>query len=97
MKTSDFDIKDYIELRQEATDNICEAFDVEIDPSAAQVLDTIHSTPLGRLLRMIGSLPEIRHEKVCDVRQQIDYGQYNLSENLDLALDRVLEEFVAEN
>ncbi len=96
MKTSDFDIKDYIESRQETTDNICEAFDVEIDPTAAEVLDTIHSTPLGRLLRMIGSLPEIRHEKVFEVRSQIDYGQYNLSENLDVALDRVLEEFVGE-
>ena len=97
MKASDFDIKDYIELRQKQADNICEAFDVEMDPTAAGVLDTIHSTPLGRLLRMIGSLPEIRHEKVFEVRSQIDYGQYNLSENLDLALDRVLEEFVAEN
>jgi len=96
MKASDFDIKKYIELRQETTDSICEAFDVEIDPTAAQVLETIHSTPLGRLLRMIGSLPEIRQEKVCDVRRQIDYGQYNLSENLDVALDRVLEEFIAE-
>jgi negative regulator of flagellin synthesis FlgM len=97
MKASDFDIKDYIELRQKQADDICEAFDVEMDPTAAEVLDTIHSTPLGKLLRMIGSLPEIRHEKVFEVRSQIDYGQYNLSENLDLALDRVLEEFVAEN
>jgi len=96
MNASDFDIKNYIELRQQAADNICEQFDVEIDPTAAEVLEMIHSTPLGRLLRMIGSLPEIRQEKVCDVRRQIDYGQYNLSENLDLALDRVLEEFIAE-
>ncbi len=97
MNASDFDIKNYIELRQQAADEFCEQFvDVEIDPTAAEVLEMIHSTPLGRLLRMIGSLPEIRQEKVCDVRRQIDYGQYNLSENLDLALDRVLEEFIAE-
>lgn len=96
MNASDFDIKNYIELRQQAADNICEAFDVEIDPTAAEVLEMIHSTPLGKLLRMIGSLPEIRQEKVCDIRRQIDYGQYNLSENLDLALDRVLEEFITE-
>jgi len=96
MNASDFDIKNDIDLRQQETDNICEQFDIEIDPTVAEVLETIHSTPLGRLLRMIGSLPEIRQEKVCDVRRQIDYGQYNLSENLDVALDRVLEEFIAE-
>ena len=96
MKASDFDIKNEIDLRQQDTDNICDQFGVEIDPTVSEVLETIHSTPLGRLLRMIGSLPEIRQEKVFDVRRQIDYGQYNLSENLDVALDRVLEEFIAE-
>ena len=97
MKTSDFDIKNYIESRHNLTDNICDSFDVAIDPTASEILDTIHSTPLGRLLRMIGSLPEIRHEKVFEVRSQIDFGKYNLSENLDMALDRVLEAFVGEN
>jgi negative regulator of flagellin synthesis FlgM len=96
MNASNFDIKAYIESRSQLTDNSCEAFDVELDPTAAEVLDTIQSTPLGRLLRMIGSLPEIRHDKVCNIRRQIDYGQYDLSENLDLALDRVLEEFIAD-
>ncbi|HIJ70121.1 MAG TPA: flagellar biosynthesis anti-sigma factor FlgM [Planctomycetes bacterium] len=97
MNTSDFDIKNYIELRKRTEDNICDGFDMEIDPTVGQVLETIHSTPLGRLLRMIGSLPEIRQEKVCEVRRQIDFGQYNMSENLDVALDRVLEEFTAES
>ena len=96
MKAPEFDIKNYIELRKQQTGDFCEPFDVEIDPTAAEVLDTIHSTPLGRLLRMIGSLPEIRQEKVCDVRRQIDFGQYDINENLDVALDRVLEEFIAD-
>ena len=96
MNVSDFDIKSYIELRKQRSDDFCEPFDLEMDPTAAEVLDNIHSTPLGRLLRMIGSLPEIRQEKVCDVRRQIDYGQYDINENLDVALDRVLEEFIAD-
>ncbi|MHC5062158.1 MAG: flagellar biosynthesis anti-sigma factor FlgM, partial [Planctomycetota bacterium] len=90
-------IKSYINTRQRATEDICKAMEVETDPTAAQVLNNIHSTPLGRLLMMIGSLPEIRREKVEDVRRQIDVGQYNISENLDIALDRVLEEFIAED
>jgi negative regulator of flagellin synthesis FlgM len=98
MDTSDFDTKNHhIEVRQRSTDKFCEAFDVETDPTAAEVLETIHSTPLGRLLRMIGSLPEIRHEKVFDVRRQISHGQYDLNDNLDVALDRVLEELITES
>ncbi len=97
MDTSDFDVKNHIDVRQRPTDEFCEPFDVETDPTAAEVLESIHSTPLGRLLRMIGSLPEIRHEKVFDVRRQISHGQYDLSDNLDVALDRVLEELIAES
>ena len=52
------------------------------------------ATPLGQLLKLIGSLPEIRHEKVEGVRQKIDHGQYDIGTNLDAALDKVLEEFL---
>ena len=54
------------------------------------------ATPLGQLLKLIGSLPEIRHEKVQSVRGQIDHGRYDVSTNLDAALDKVLEEFLTE-
>jgi hypothetical protein len=66
------------------------------DPTAGQVYDTMASSPLGRLLGIIGSLPEVRHEKVSDVRRQINRGEYNITDNLDLALDKVLEEFIAD-
>ena len=55
------------------------------------------STPLGQLLKLIGSLPEIRHEKVENVRRRIDHGQYDVNTNLDAALDKVLEEFLTED
>jgi len=45
---------------------------------------------------MISTLPEIRQEKVCNARMQIAKGDYDLGPNLDEALDRVLEEFIAE-
>ena len=66
------------------------------DQTADDVYVTITSSPLCRLLGLISSLPEIRHEKVNDVRRQIDLGEYNISDNLDLALDKVLEEFIAD-
>lgn len=55
------------------------------------------TTPLGQLLKLIGSLPEIRQEKVQNVRGQIDHGQYDVVTNLDAALDKVLEEFLTED
>jgi len=68
----------------------------ETDLVADELMETFTSNPLGRLLSMISSLPEIRHEKVSQVRHQIRLGEYNISENLDVALDRVLEEFIAD-
>jgi hypothetical protein len=97
MNTSDFDVENSINIRPQLTAGFFELFDPEADPAVTEVMESIHATPLGKLLRMIGSLPEIRHEKVFDVRRRIDYGQYDLTDNLDIALDRVLEEFVAEN
>ena len=60
------------------------------------LVESINSTPIGQLLKVIGSLPEIRREKVTDIRKQIDDGHYDIGSNLDAALDLVIEEFIAE-
>jgi hypothetical protein len=57
-----------------------------------QILENIHNTPLGVVLKRIASLPEIRRDKVLRVRQQITEGGYDLSGRLDLALEKVLED-----
>ena len=57
-----------------------------------QILENIHNTPLGRVLKRIASLPEVRREKVLRVRQEITEGRYDLTGRLDLVLDKVLEE-----
>ena len=57
-----------------------------------QILDNINSTPIGQVLKRIASLPEVRREKILDVRQQLNKGSYSLSERLDCALDKVLED-----
>lgn len=56
-----------------------------------QILENIHTTPIGQVLRKIASLPEVRKEKVLDVRQQLTEGKYDLNERLDVAIDKVLE------
>ena len=60
-----------------------------------QILDNIHTTPIGQLLRKIASLPEVRQEKILDVRQQLTEGKYDLSQRLDVAIDRVLEQLTS--
>jgi hypothetical protein len=57
-----------------------------------QILENIHTTPLGQVLKKIASLPEVRKEKILDIRQQLTEGKYNLSERLDIVLDKVLED-----
>jgi len=60
-----------------------------------QILDNINTTPIGQVLRKIASLPEIRREKVLDVRRQLTEGKYDLNQRLDVALDKVLEYLTA--
>ena len=57
-----------------------------------QILENINNTPIGQVLKKIALLPEVRKEKVLDVRWQLTEGKYNLNERLDIALDRVLED-----
>ena len=57
-----------------------------------QILENLNTTPIGQVLKKIASLPEIRQEKVLDVRQRLTEGKYELNEHLDVALDKVLEE-----
>jgi negative regulator of flagellin synthesis FlgM len=56
------------------------------------ILKNITSTPLGEVLRKIASLPEVRQEKILDVRRQLTEGKYNLNERLNIALDKILED-----
>ena len=61
-----------------------------------ELLENINSTPLGQLLRIIATMPEVRKEKVIDLRHRLNEGHYDEQEYLDEALDRVLEELITE-
>ena len=65
----------------------------EKDLIMEQILENIHTTPIGQVLRRIASLPEVRREKILDVRRQLTEGRYDLNERLDIAIDKVLEKF----
>ncbi len=77
-------------------------FDKVPDPSVLDddilmetILENIHTTPIGQVLKRIGELPEIRKGKVMSLRRRLDEGRYDVEDRLDAVLDRVLEDLTA--
>ena len=64
----------------------------EDDLLMEQILENMNTTPIGKVLRKIASLPEVRRQKVINVRRQLSEGNYDLNERLDLALEKVLDD-----
>ena len=56
--------------------------------------DHVEISPLGQMLDGISRLPEIRHERVDEIRRQIAAGTYETNEKLELALDRMMDEMM---
>lgn len=73
------------------------AFSVDMGQAvqAGQPRDMVEISPLGQMLDGISRLPEIRHEKVEAIRQQIAAGTYDTPERMELALDRLFDELRA--
>ena len=46
----------------------------------------------ARSLNEVGQANDIRTEKVAEIRTQIESGQYETTEKLDVAVDRLLDE-----
>ena len=85
-------LRDRFEGRNRPVDSANENLAAEQDLIMEQILENINNTPIGQVLKKIASLPEVRKEKVLDVRQQLIKGNYRLSERLDTVLDKVLED-----
>jgi len=60
-----------------------------------QILENINTTPIGQVLKKIASLPDVRKDKILDVRRQLTEGKYDLNERLNVALDKVLEDLTS--
>jgi len=90
-----FDRDNYLEnqYREVELGNIDLAQDEDL--VMEQILENINATPIGQVLKKIASLPEVRQEKVLDVRQLLTEGRYDLPERLNVVLDKVLEDLTA--
>ena len=68
--------------------------ETETDVLVEKLFDSMQCSPLGRLLKVISALPEVRVEKVEHARRQIEQPDECLEIKMDLALERVLEELI---
>jgi hypothetical protein len=81
-----------------AADNLKPGIGPELNNShdqlAEEILSNMNNTPVGKLLKVIAALPEIRQDKVDQVKLELTQGTYDLDQNLDVALDAILEELM---
>ena len=56
------------------------------------ILENIHTTPLGQVLKRIAGQGCIRKGKVFNVCRQLHNGTYDLEDRLDAVIDKVLED-----
>lgn len=87
-----FDFNGCFESQDQQAGPVEEGLAPDKDLIMEQILENISTTPIGQVLKRIASLPEVRQEKVLDVRRQLTEGKYDLNERLDVALDKVLED-----
>ena len=95
VKMPDFDSTDRFEHQNLQTESVDESLAADHDLLMEQILENINTTPIGQVLKKIASLPEVRREKVLNVRRQLTNGRYDLGERLNLVLDKVLEDLTA--
>ena len=57
--------------------------------SGADQVDISHE---AELLSRIHDVPDMRHERIAEIRAQIEAGVYETGDKMDIAVDRLLDE-----
>lgn len=64
-----------------------------VETSYAAPMDTVEFSSEASLISQVHNLPEIRADRVSQLRAEIAAGIYETEDKLDAALDRLLDEF----
>jgi negative regulator of flagellin synthesis FlgM len=64
----------------------------EAPAAGAPIQDELQISDAARLIEQVHNLPDIRQERVDQIRAQIANGTYETEEKLDAALGRLLDE-----
>ncbi|MBN2378012.1 MAG: flagellar biosynthesis anti-sigma factor FlgM [Sedimentisphaerales bacterium] len=65
-------------------------------PAETNRADQVEISNVARFLSKISQMPDIRAEKVEEIRQVIAQGNYDTDEKLSAALDNFLNEYLQE-
>jgi negative regulator of flagellin synthesis FlgM len=63
-----------------------------VPPSSGPIQDEVQISDAGRLVDQVRDLPEIRQDRVNQIRNEIAKGVYETPEKLQIALERLLDE-----
>ncbi|MCC6740973.1 MAG: flagellar biosynthesis anti-sigma factor FlgM [Planctomycetia bacterium] len=65
-----------------------------LDPTSPSELpgDSVSISPQARLRQQLQGAPEIRAERVAEIRRRIESGTYDVDRLLGAALDRILDD-----
>ena len=55
-------------------------------------MDQVDISAEAELVSLVGDVPDIRADRVAEIRAQIDAGVYETDEKLDVAVGRLLDE-----
>lgn len=86
----------FMQAKRDQMDRFAKFKNDQDEMLARKIMENIHNTPLGKLLGIIATLPEIRPEKVQEGRRLMKRADCELDEQLNEAMDRVLEELLQE-
>ena len=92
----DFDSNSSFESQNRRLNRFGVKFTPKKDVMMEQILENLNNTPIGQVLQKIACLPEVRKDKILNVRRQLTDGKYDLNERLDIAMDKVLEDLTAQ-
>ncbi len=96
IKMSDFGSSDHLEGQNRQLNSFNGDLAGNEDLIMEQILENLNTTPIGSVLKTIASLPEVRKNKVLNVRRQLSNGKYEINQRLDAALDKVLENLITQ-
>lgn len=66
---------------------------VQAEPTVDHTpIDQVDISPEAQLIDQVHDIPDIRADRVSEIRAQIDAGVYETDEKLDIALGRLLDE-----
>ncbi|MDB4794081.1 MAG: flagellar biosynthesis anti-sigma factor FlgM [Pirellulaceae bacterium] len=77
---------------QPSTD-IAPVEELQATESSLQPTDELDISSESTFLSQVRNAPDIRADRVADIRSQIESGVYETSEKLDVAVGRLFDEF----